>query len=211
MRNIITTILATLVAAFIFIPMLDRVSEADARDPNCIFDNNDNNTSKRTGHLNGYNVCVTTDYMERLTTKRPYPSSKIEDSIERRNLIEKLLRFNNANKIAYVTLLSDYGTVIATYTIQGKVSSNQSSLTASQQCGQERAYLRDPCVTSPGDDGSYGENEQGIFFFTTAGVLVQWNGKFLLTDAPQQVVSAPVVTYNINDKPTTAGFDIGKP
>lgn len=207
----LTTILATLLVAFVIVPFVGRVADADARDPNCRFLNDANNTDTRTRHLNGYNVCVTADYMERLVAKRPYPSTKIEDSIERRNLIEKLLRFNDANKIAYVTLLSDFGTVIATYTIQGKVSSNQSALTAPEQCawaGGDDGGV-DGCLVSPADDGSYGENEQGIFFFTTAGVLVQWNGKYLLTDAPQQVVSAPVITYNVNEKPSSS-FDIGK-
>ena len=210
MHKIITTVLATLLVAFVIMPFVGNVGEADARDPNCRYLNDNNRTNARTGHLNGYNACVTADYMERLIAKRPYPSTKIEDSMERRNLTEKLLRFNDTNKIAYVTLLSDFGTVISTYTIQGKVSSNQSALTAPQQCNGDGDGLGSSgaCIVSPGDDGSYGENEQGIFFFTTAGVLVQWNGKYLLTDAPQQITAAPVITYNINAKPTTDGIDI---
>ncbi len=182
---------------------------AAARDANCQFINDENKTSVRSGHLNGYNVCVSADYMERLIAKRPYPQTKIVDSIERRNLTEKLLRFNDPNKIAYVSLLSDFGTVVATYTIQGKVSSNQSSLTSQVQCNGDGNRPNDPCFPSPTDDGSYGENEAGIFFFTTGGVIVQWNGRYLLTDAPQQIVSAPVITYNLTDKPTSA-VDIGK-
>lgn len=210
MHKVITTVLATLLVAFVIVPLVGRVGEADARDPNCGFLNGSNNTGDRTKHLNGYNVCVTADYMERLTAKRPYPSTKIEDSIERRNLTEKLLRFNDATKIAYVTLISDYGTVIATYTIQGKVSSNQSSLTASEQCSNaDSSKKTQVCLASPGDDGSYGENEQGIFFFTTSSVLVQWNGKYLLTDAPQQVVPQPVITYNVSDKPSSS-YEIGR-
>ena len=209
MHKVITTILATLVVVFLLQPIISKVSEADARDPNCRFLNSDNDTDSRTQHLNGYSTCVTADYMERLIAKRPYPSTKVEDSIERRNLTEKLLRFNDPNKIAYVTLLSDYGTVIATFTIQGKVSSNQSSLTATEQCTTESGSDITGCVQSPTDDGSYGQNEEGIFFFTTAGVMAQWNGRYLLTDAPQQIVPQPVVTYNVTDKPTSS-YEIGK-
>lgn len=193
-------ILSILTILFFGIPgVKTNVIKTLAADANCRFINDDNDNNARNQHLNNYNVCVTADYMSRVLAKRPYPQTKVQDSIERRNLTEKLLRFNDVNKIAYVTLLSDYGTVIATYTIQGKVSSNQSSLTSPVQ-----NWSRDAQVVSPGDDGSYGENEQGIFFFTTGGVLVQWNGKYLLTDAPQQVVSAPVVTYNITDKPSSS-------
>ncbi len=63
-------------------------------------------------------------------------------------------------------------------------------------------------MDSPGDDGSYGQNEDGIFFFTTQGVFHQWNGLFSLSDAPEQVTAAPIITYNVNDKPSSA-IDIG--
>lgn len=192
-------IISLVVVLFFGVPgVRTNVVRTLAADSNCRFINDDNDNDKRNQHLNNYNVCVTADYMSRVIAKRPYPQTKVQDSIERRNLTEKLLRFNDAGKIAYVTLLSDYGTVIATYTIQGKVSSNQSSLTATEQ------RYSGVNIPSPTDDGSYGGNEDGIFFFTTAGVLVQWNGKYLLTDAPQQIVTAPVVTYNISDKPSSS-------
>lgn len=199
-------ILSILVVLFFGVPgVKSNVVRTLAADSNCRFINDDNDNDERNKHLNNYNVCTTADYMSRVLAKRPYPQTKVQDSIERRNLTEKLLRFNDPNKIAYVTFLSDYGTVISSYTIQGKCSSNQSSLTApSQMFGSHHNS-----IVSPGDDGSYGENETGIFCFTTAGVLVQWNGKYLLTDAPQQVVSAPVVTYNITDKPSSS-IDIGR-
>lgn len=174
-----------------------------AADSNCRFINDENDAGSRNQHLNNYNVCVTADYMSRVINKRPYPQTKIQDSLERAQLTEKLLRYNDPNKIAYVSLLSDYGTVIASYTIKGKVSSNQSSLTATEQVW-EKGSGGSLTFPSPGDDGSYGENEPGIFFFTTGGVMVQWNGKYLLTDAPQQIVVAPVVTYNVSDKPSSS-------
>jgi hypothetical protein len=35
-----------------------------------------------------------------------------------------------------------------------------------------------------GDDGSYGPNENGIFFFTTEGVMVTYSGEYVLSDGP---------------------------
>lgn len=58
--------------------------------------------------------------------------------------------------------------------------------------------------------GKQSEYMAGMFFFTTAGVMVQWNGKYLYSDAPQQVTPAPVVSYKLSDRPSSA-FDIGKP
>jgi hypothetical protein len=42
-------------------------------------------------------------------------------------------------------------------------------------------------------DGSYGENDSGIFFFTPDGKYVEWSGDYLYSDIPF-VVDAPVVT-----------------
>ena len=43
-------------------------------------------------------------------------------------------------------------------------------------------------------DGSYGENDNGIFFFTPDGKYVEWTGEYLFSDIPFEVDS-PVVSY----------------
>lgn len=122
----------------------------------------------------------------------PYPVTELRDSLERRNLRERLLRTNNPDAIGYVYILS-FGKFIGYYTIKGKVSSNQSQMTTDmllvdsggcQGCG-------DIQVTAPGDDGSYGENEEGVFFFTTEGALVQTSSEYLYSDQPINVGSIP--------------------
>lgn len=42
-------------------------------------------------------------------------------------------------------------------------------------------------------DGSYGENDNGIFFFTPDGKYIEWTGEYLYSDLPFEV-SNPVVT-----------------
>lgn len=39
-------------------------------------------------------------------------------------------------------------------------------------------------MEAAGDDGSFGPNESGIFFFTTEGVMVTYSGEYVLSDAP---------------------------
>lgn len=41
-------------------------------------------------------------------------------------------------------------------------------------------------------DGSYGENDNGIFFFTTDGKYVEWTGTYLYSDIPM-IIDDPVV------------------
>lgn len=150
---------------------------------------------------------ITETYQQRFETAVPYPLEAMKDSIERRNLRERLLRFNQANKIGYVYLLSSTGSVIAFYTIKGKVSSTQSQMTASERIDGRDCRECANVIESPGDDGSYGPNEDGIFFFTTEDVLVQWNGPYVYADAPLKVASAPVLVQGDDFKPssTSAG------
>lgn len=111
----------------------------------------------------------------------PYPLADMDDSLERRNLKEKLLRFNDADKIGYVYLMS-FGRFIGYYTIKGKVSSNQSQMTVTQEV-IDRAE-GDVVVDSISDDGSFGPNEEGVFFFTTTGTMVVTSLDYLYSDQP---------------------------
>ncbi len=135
----------------------------------------------------------------------PYPVSDLRDSLERRNIRERLLRFNKPTKISYIYLLSDYGTVVAYMAIKGKVSSCSSQMTTSQLIEEYSGNSGgNVVVDAPGDDGSYGPNEDGIYFFTQDDVLVQWNGKYLLADAPMKVQSQQVaLVYQDGSKPSS--------
>jgi hypothetical protein len=138
----------------------------------------------------------------------PYPAAKLNDSLERKNLREKLLRYNNPSKISYVYLLSQTGGIYAYFTVKGKVSSNSSQMTTDQlvtwQCND--SSCDHAVVSAPGDDGSYGPDEPGIFFFTTDNVMVTWDGPYLLTDAPMKVNSATTsLEYVTGSKPSSTG------
>lgn len=142
------------------------------------------------------------------STAVPYPASQLTDSLERRNLREKLLRYNNPSKISYLYLLSQAGGVYAYFTIKGKVSSNQSQMTTSNliETTCNSSACDHPVVAAPGDDGSYGANEDGEFAFTTDGVMVTWNGPYILTDAPMKLSQATVpLSYVDGSRPSSTG------
>jgi hypothetical protein len=114
----------------------------------------------------------------------PYPAEQLKDSLERRNIRERLLRTNNPNKIGYVYLLS-FSKPLGYYVIKGKVSSTQSQMTTdtfverhADSGGGNFVY------NAPGDDGSYGVNEDGVFFFTTEGAMVTTTLDFVYSDQP---------------------------
>lgn len=135
---------------------------------------------------------LTNAYSERLQAAVPYPLSQMTDSLERRNLREKLLRFNKPDKIGYVYILGFNGNFVGYYVIKGKVSSTQSQLTITQQIVKDCHSGCREVVDSMSDDGSYGLNEPGVFFFTTNNVLVETSMNYIYSDSPLPVDAKPI-------------------
>lgn len=121
------------------------------------------------------------------TTAVPYPLSAIKTGgfLERQNLSERLTRFSKPNKIGYVYIMS-FGKFVGYYAIKGKISSTESQLTNTMQTW-EASQDNDTVVASIGDDGSFGPNENAVFFFTTSGVLVQTNLDYVYSDQPLNI------------------------
>lgn len=115
----------------------------------------------------------------------PYPKEQLRDSLERRNIRERLLRTNKAEAIGYVYLMS-FGKIIGYYVVKGKVTSTQSQMTTTDLVESCNAYSTACAVTvpAPGDDGSYGDNEPGIFFFTQSGQMVTTSLDYIWSDNP---------------------------
>lgn len=112
------------------------------------------------------------------------PAPVMDYSLERENIIERTIRFNDQNKVSYIYLLSDYGTVISFFTIKGKVSNLSSYLVPDDTVITHKFNEWAVTVQAPDVDGSYGTNGEGIYFFTTDGTYVEWNGKYILLDKP---------------------------
>lgn len=128
-------------------------------------------------------------------------------SLECKNLQKRYSRYTSPSKISYIYLLADTGGIYSYFVVKGKVSSNLSQMGPTDQLVDACARAGEDCpqsVEAPGDDGSFGPNEDGIFFFTADDVLVTWNGRYLLTDAPLKVNAQNfVLTYQEGSKPTS--------
>lgn len=120
----------------------------------------------------------------------PYPEAAMRDSLERRNLSKRLLRFNKPQKIGYLYVMS-FGKFVGYYVVKGKVSSVQSQLTNTQQTFREGSHDTDGLVIdSMGDDGTWGPNEggdRGVFFFTATDVMVETTLDWIYSDAPLHI------------------------
>lgn len=132
---------------------------------------------------------ASTEQQKKYEQAVPFPAGDLTHPLDRANLAEYLKRSNDPKRVSYVYLLSMDAKVIAYYTIKGKVTSVSSQLLpqddlADSTCAScSEKYV----VDSAGDDGTYGGNEGGVFFFTTEGTLVTWTGDYIQSDRPLDV------------------------
>lgn len=136
----------------------------------------------------------------KLQENQPTPTD-IEYSLERYNLTRRAYWVNGQREkantlvcqvkkpLGYVILLTESGSVVGKFTVDGKVTSLNSYLTPDSEY-----YASTSCKWLADVDGSYGENDNGIFFFTPDGKYVEWSGIYLYSDIPFEV-DAPVVNY----------------
>jgi hypothetical protein len=143
---------------------------------------------------------ASSDQQKKYETVVPFPASELTHPLDRANIAEYLRRSNDPNRVSYVYLLSMDAKVIAYYTIKGKVTSVSSQLLpqddlADSTCGScTEKYV----VDSAGDDGTYGGNEAGVFFFTTDGTLVTWTGDYIQSDRPLDVKTPVSLVAKVN-------------
>jgi hypothetical protein len=130
------------------------------------------------------------------------PVPVLSDSLERKNIITRLNTFNDPNKVSYIYLIS-YGKVMSFYTIKGKVTSGNKRLTSTDQIvddGDPSTSDTKKVVEAPELDGTYGNSNPYIFFWTTSGVYVQWSGDYMLVDQPLQLSTPPDMVMSVPSK-----------
>ncbi len=123
------------------------------------------------------------------------PPVQLSWSLEREQINRRTSLWNDPDKVSYIYLVN-YGKVMAFYTIKGKVSSVNSQITNPEQI--TNSWSKYFIMPSPAEDGSYGENGDAIFFFTTDSTYVEWAGDYMLADKPLQMATPPALVRNID-------------
>lgn len=147
----------------------------------------------------------TMDMVSDLQVNQPTPTD-IDYSLERYNLIRRTYWVNGQREkamsvtcpidkpLGYIVLFTDNGAIVNRFIVDGKVSSLNSFLTPDSEYyegpGNSDISSRNRWLADV--DGSYGENDNGIFFFTPDGKYVEWTGTYLYSDIPFEV-DDPVV------------------
>ncbi len=142
-----------------------------------------------------------------LQSSQPTPTD-IDYSLERYNLIRRAYWVNGQREkalavvcpiskpLGYIVLFTESGSVVGKFIVDGKVSSLNSFLTPDSEYYEistgSKNTVRNDWIADI--DGSYGENDAGIFFFTPDGRYIEWTGAYLYSDIPFEV-NDPIVTY----------------
>lgn len=148
----------------------------------------DNSASKAQADNN--DMAATTYNKFNSAVPYPYKNGMPSDPLERKNLSKRLTQYNSKGNTNYVYIFAGYtDKVLGYYVISGKVSSTSSQMTSTQvntHCGYGGDHI--VCTNDAiGDDGSYGPNEggqNGVFFFTTNGTLVETNQPWVVSSSP---------------------------
>ena len=148
---------------------------------------------------------VTLAIGDKLAYNQPTPTD-IDYSLERYNLIKRTYWVNGQREkanalpcevvkpLGYIVLFTESGAAVGSFVVDGKVSSLNSFLTPDSEYYElvyggshtrENKWLAD-------FDGSYRENDSGIFFFTTDGKYIEWSGTYLYSDIPF-IVENPIL------------------
>lgn len=158
-------------------------------------------------------VVNTQNTANKLQANQPTPTD-IDYSLERYNLIRRAYWVNGQREKAnalpcavdkpfgYIVLFTESGAVVGSFVVDGKVSSLNSFLTPDSEyyekyigssSGSSSTYSERYSNKWLADvDGSYGENDAGIFFFTPDGKYIEWTGTYLYSDIPM-IVDDPVI------------------
>lgn len=141
-----------------------------------------------------------------LQEKQPTPTD-IEYSIPRWLLIRRAYFVNGQREkartlpcpiadvpLGHIVLLTDSGAVVGKFLVEGMVISLNTYLTPDSEyyellSGYTQMHYNKWLADV---DGTYGVNDDGIFFFSPDGTYYEWNGPYLYTDTPISI-DAPIV------------------
>lgn len=186
----------------------------------CEFEDHDGNSSSE-GEGTQQDINNQFEVQDRLSEHQPTPTD-FEYSIERYNLIKRAYWINGQRDrsaaevypggdlpLGFLIVYHMTGEIEGVYLIDGKVSSLNSYLTKDEHCDDE--YFRDAdkgnyedggwyivCRTLADVDGSYGENDAGIFFFDSYGTYHETTNKYHYTDyVPWNIINnLPLTAFN---------------
>lgn len=129
--------------------------------------------------------------------KQAANSIRFDGNAEIDNIKKRLELTSNPNAMGYVVLFLD-NAPIAYYAVRGKITSGSKRLTPSAEVqyrsGGTNGNLVAAVTPTPSDEGTFGSSSEYVYFWTTEGRYIQWDGRYLYSDQPIRLRVEPIVT-----------------
>lgn len=133
----------------------------------------------------GGTACTSDAQRQYNERQKSQQQTTLKDSIALENLKKKRDRENDPNKIRYLYLMN-YGQIVGYYIAKGNITSNASQIAPEEEV--VKSYGGDGYVVdSAQDDGTYGDGDPGVFFFTADGTMVVTSLDYIQSDQPLKI------------------------
>ncbi len=145
--------------------------------------------------------CTDEDAAKRNVTKAAQAAAEslnFTDNAEVDNIKNRLKLTSQPGLLGFVVLLNESGQPVYYASVKGKITSGSKRLTRTQWL--DEFGTTNAITPAPSDEGTYGSSGEYIFFWTTNGQYMQWNGKYLYSDKPIRLTVQPLVVSV--DEPT---------
>jgi hypothetical protein len=126
-------------------------------------------------------------------------SITFKENAEIDNIKNRLELTSQPGLLGYIVLLNESGQPVYYSGVKGKITSGSKRLTEPDRSGAWGAGQNNVVRAAPSDEGTYGSSGEYIFFWTTNGQYVQWNGKYFYSDKPIRLTVQPLVV-NVETK-----------
>lgn len=122
---------------------------------------------------------------------------QITRSLERENIKRRVEFINQPDRVGYLYVLSDQGQLIQEVQVNGKISSLNSFLTPMEEV--YRSTHGNLTLEAADVDGTWGENDGGVFWFTPDGVYQEWNGLYLYSSERMSFDIKPILMETVHE------------
>lgn len=125
-------------------------------------------------------------------------SINFAENAEIDNIKARLTLTSNPGLTGFVLLMNEMGQPIMYVGVKGKITSGSKRLTEPDRywTNSQSAGIR----AGSSDEGTFGSSGEYVFFWTTDGQYIQWNGKYLYSDKPFRVKIEPLVVAQADTK-----------
>lgn len=119
------------------------------------------------------------------------------ENAEIENIKKRLELTSDPGLTGFVLLMNEAGQPIMYTGVRGKLTSGSKRLTSTytmiynNDCGD--SWCDEVVNHAPSDEGTWGNSNPYIYFWTTTGQYMQWNGKYLYSDKPFRTKVDPLV------------------